>query len=53
MNSKDKIQMMNDFKDIYSANRIQKAKQQKEIITVSVFNSNTKIKSKNNADTKI
>ncbi len=51
--AKDKTQAMNDFKEIYSDDRNQKSKQQKEILTVSVFNSNTKIKSKNNADTKI
>ncbi len=34
----------NDFKENYSDNRMQKAKQQKEVLTVSVFNSNNKLK---------
>lgn len=41
--AKDKT-AWNDFKENYSENRQQKAKQQKEVLTVSVFNSNNKLK---------
>ena len=41
--AKDKT-AWNDFKKTYSDNRMQKAKQQKEVLTVSVFNSNNKLK---------
>ena len=41
--AKDKT-AWNDFKENYSENRQQKANQQKEVLTVSVFNSNNKLK---------
>ena len=41
--AKDKT-AWNDFKKTYSDNRMQKSKQQKEVLTVSVFNSNNKLK---------